>query len=339
MEVALMLASVPVTEATQAGEARRTAITTANMLGFNEEDAARVGIVASEMATNLFKHAAGGGELLVNELITNDREGIELIALDKGHGIRDVERMRLDGVSTHGTAGNGLGAMARLADEFDIYTQTSGTVVLARIFKSKAKSADVGLQHAAVSVPIRGERLCGDSVAHARVRDVDVFMVVDGLGHGPLAYEAASLAFQVFHQQAQAPLPRLLEKLHGGLRATRGAAASVVSIDRVRRAVRYAGVGNIVGTIVSADGVTTNMISQPGTLGHAIRTVTEFSYSWPGPGSTLVMHSDGIIGRWKLENYPGIITRDPAMLAALIYRDCSRGRDDATVLVAREPLS
>jgi hypothetical protein len=52
-------------------------------------------------------------------------------------------------------------------------------------------------------------------------------------------------------------------------------------------------------------------------------------------GDLLLMHSDGLTSRWKLADYPGLSHRVPALIAAVLYRDFKRGRDDATVLVAR----
>jgi len=47
------------------------------------------------------------------------------------------------------------------------------------------------------------------------------------------------------------------------------------------------------------------------------------------------MHSDGVSGRWNLDDYPGLISRDPSIVAAVLYRDFSRRRDDSIVVVAR----
>jgi hypothetical protein len=60
----------------------------------------------------------------------------------------------------------------------------------------------------------------------------------------------------------------------------------------------------------------------------------EFTYPW-NPESIFVMHSDGLISRWDLERYPGIWNKPPSVIAALLHRDFSRGRDDVTVLVAK----
>jgi hypothetical protein len=48
-----------------------------------------------------------------------------------------------------------------------------------------------------------------------------------------------------------------------------------------------------------------------------------------------VLHTDGITTRWRADAYRGILAHDPAILAAALQRDHSRGRDDATVLAFR----
>jgi hypothetical protein len=98
--------------------------------------------------------------------------------------------------------------------------------------------------------------------------------------------------------------------------------------------VRYAGVGNI-ATTLWAPGETRSLVSHNGIVGHEMRKVQVFEYPLP-PQGMLVMHSDGVSTRWQLEKYPGLALRDPAVVAAVLYRDFCRGRDDATVVVARE---
>jgi hypothetical protein len=92
-------------------------------------------------------------------------------------------------------------------------------------------------------------------------------------------------------------------------------------------------VGNIAGGVVSED-VTRRVVSLPGIVGHEMRKVQTFSYPWT-PASVLIVHSDGISGSWNLANYPGLTQHDPALIAAVIYRDFCRGNDDATVVVAK----
>ena len=65
------------------------------------------------------------------------------------------------------------------------------------------------------------------------------------------------------------------------------------------------------------------------------RKVHELEYPWPD-GACLLMHSDGITTRARVDAYPGLATRHPALVAGVIFRDFYRGRDDATVLAVRE---
>ena len=72
--------------------------------------------------TNLMKHAKRG-EIHIQTCTRNGSTGIEVLAFDRGPGITSIERCLRDGYSTTATAGTGFGAIARLTDEFDIYSQ------------------------------------------------------------------------------------------------------------------------------------------------------------------------------------------------------------------------
>lgn len=101
-------------DASGVGEARRMAGTLAAKLGFDEVDAGRVSIVASELGANIVKHA-GRGAILISPFERDLDAGVEIIALDSGPGIADVSRAFEDGFSTAGTSGAGLGAVRRLS--------------------------------------------------------------------------------------------------------------------------------------------------------------------------------------------------------------------------------
>jgi hypothetical protein len=76
------------------------------------------------------------------------------------------------------------------------------------------------------------------------------------------------------------------------------------------------------------------MVSMGGTAGMEARKINQFTYKY-SPGAMLIMHSDGLHTQWGLERYPGVMRRHPAILAGLLYRDYTRGRDDVTVLTLR----
>ena len=66
-----------------------------------------------------------------------------------------------------------------------------------------------------------------------------------------------------------------------------------------------------------------SLVSHNGTVGHQMRKVQEFVYPW-SHGALLVLHSDGVATHWKLEQYPGLFREDPAIIAAILYRDHAR---------------
>ncbi len=127
---------IPVGETSRVAEVRRVAAGMARDCGLAEERAAEVSLLATEAATNLVKHARGG-EIHLRCLGADARAGIELVSVDRGPGMANVESCIRDGYSSAGTSGNGLGAIARLADEFDVWSgQPSGTVVVARLYRA-----------------------------------------------------------------------------------------------------------------------------------------------------------------------------------------------------------
>jgi anti-sigma regulatory factor (Ser/Thr protein kinase) len=323
-------------DATMAGEARRHAVAMAARLGFDETGRGNVAIVATEAATNLAKHATGG-QIVVQGLENGATVGIDILALDGGPGMADVDRCLVDGYSTAGSPGKGLGAMARMSALFDIDSRPeTGTGILARLWSVPPSERLPAPEVGAVSLPMPGEEVCGD---HWGIADVDgriSVLVVDGLGHGPQAAEAAREALRVFGETSSRDPGEIIQAAHTALRATRGAAVAIARIDPERGELRYAGVGNIAGAILGGgDGRSTSMVSRNGIVGHTIRKVQEFNYAW-ARGSVLVMHSDGLGSQWQLGSYPGLAHRHPGLVAGVLYRDFKRGRDDVTVVVVRE---
>lgn len=329
---------LPVSDASHASEARRVVTTLAVSLGFDAADAARLGLVVTEAATNIVKHA-GRGRLLARALSeAADQPGIELLALDQGPGMADVERCRRDGYSTAGSPGTGLGAIARLSSSFEIYAAPgAGTALLIRILPRGAKlPGDTRpLRVGGVRVPAPGETECGDDWSFAPAGSRALLMVVDGLGHGPDAALAAAAAVRVFRSSLELPAGRIVEAAQRVLVSTRGAAVSVAELALEQQQVHYSAIGNISGAIVWPGG-SRNLVGQNGTAGGPFRQARTFSYPWH-PGGALVMYSDGLTHQVSLERYPGLLARHPSLIAGVLYRDFNRGRDDATIVVAQEP--
>jgi anti-sigma regulatory factor (Ser/Thr protein kinase) len=328
--------ALKVEEGSQVGEVRRAALALAAEVGLGEPRSGRLAIVTTELATNVVKHG-GGGEILLRRL--DDGPGLELLALDRGPGMRDVAESLRDGHSTAGTAGTGLGAVVRLSDWHEVYSAPGvGTAVVARLAASAGCSAGssggVPLEVGAVCVARRGETVSGDAWSAVQGPHRSIVMVADGLGHGPEAHAAATAAIRAFHEAAAMTPAEIIDAAHRALHGTRGAAVGVAELDWERRVVRFAGVGNIAGA-VGRVGAMRSFVSHGGIVGHECRRVHQFDYDWPA-GALLVLHSDGLQTSWKLDRYPGLHRCDPALVAGVLYRDYSRGRDDTTVFVARE---
>lgn len=337
----------PVSDATQVGAVRREAQTLAQDAGFSEVATGELAIIVSELASNLIKHG-GGGELLLSRVLDDARVGIEVVAVDKGVGIADLARCMADGYSTAGSLGVGLGAIARLAHEFDIYSRPgAGTAVMARVWAtpsgrgSSSPYAPVSqpqpalprvLRAGAIAVPKLGQDVSGDGWA---LRDIDgtmVALVVDGLGYGPQAALTTATAMRFFERCTKASPTDILNGLHVALKPTRGAVAAIAAMHPDTSTLRYAGVGNIGGVLIDSDGARRHLMSYDGTLGYQLRVVREAVYEWT-PGNWFAMHSDGLSPRLDPVAYPGLSICDPAIAAGVLYRDFHRTHDDATILV------
>jgi anti-sigma regulatory factor (Ser/Thr protein kinase) len=326
---------IQVVESSQVGDARRAATALARAQDFDDEAVGRVAIAVSEAATNLVKHG-GGGQLILERAGDADARGIVVVAIDRGPGIADAASALRDGFSTRGSAGTGLGAIARQANGFDLYSSPGvGTAVFADFWTDDRATVRAGLVVGGLSVPCPGQVVCGDAWIAVHAEERTMVLVADGLGHGPGAAEAADTAIATFRAHAARQGPgAIVERLHAALRGTRGAAVAVADVDRTRARVRFAGVGNVAGTVLDGDR-TRSMVSHHGTAGHEVRRVQEFDYPWPHDG-LLVLHTDGLLTRWTLDRYPGLARHHPTLVAAVLYRDFARGRDDTTVVAARE---
>jgi anti-sigma regulatory factor (Ser/Thr protein kinase) len=327
--------AILVTESSQIGDARRSAVALSKRLGFGQTRVGEAGIVATELATNLVKHG-GGGQLLIGAYADETGSGLEFLSLDKGPGMTNVDACLEDGYSTSGTSGTGLGAISRLAAVFDIWSQPQrGTALLARLAaRSGPRTAAAQARGGALSVAYPGEEVCGDGLGFSQTADGFSMMVADGLGHGIYAAEASNAAMGVFKQMEGARPPEIVGAMHLAMQKTRGAAVGIARYVRGAPEISFCGIGNIAGTIVQGDDMR-RMVSHNGTVGHTARLIRAFDYAVTPP-FLVVLASDGLATGWSLDQFPGLRSRHPVLIAGLLYRDFRRPRDDVTVLVVRE---
>jgi anti-sigma regulatory factor (Ser/Thr protein kinase) len=334
---------IPVSDPSHVGEVRRRTKDLAGETGLNEAKREQAAIVATELATNLVRHAKAG-EVVVGAVGENSHAWIELCSIDRGPGIADIGRSLEDGYSTAGGPGNGLGAIRRLSTEWDLFSQrrrdltdsgASGTIVFSRIAETAQAHSSRHFSWAAISRPAPHEVLCGDAWRIAERGDELTVMIVDGLGHGPEAAKAADEATDVFDRDPFAPLTQFFQNAAVRMQGTRGGAVAAARVDAASRRVTYLGVGNIAGHLRDCrEESGRGLVSHNGVVGGPMRKLQEFEYVCPEEG-LLVMHSDGLQSRWNLQAYPGLLARHPAVIAAVLFRDFTRGRDDVTVAVVK----
>lgn len=324
MEPLIQASIVEIEEPSQVALARRTATEFARTAGFEEQRISAVNVTTVELANNLLQHS-GGGRLYFEYL--QPIGALDITAVDHGPGMTDVNQCLVDGYSTASTPGLGLGAIRRFAVQFGAYSLSGrSTIVTARMSQIK-----VDPNFSVVCVPIKGEILSGD--AWAISGDGNTFLVVDGLGHGVFASDAAQTAVKSFYKYQDLPPATILERMHGAMKSTRGAACAVVRIDPQSQTIHFAGIGNITCSVLSHGG-TQNLVSHNGTLGHQVRRIQPFSYNYR-KGDILIMHSDGISNRSKKGIPPSLLAQPPFIIAHLMFAEQLRGNDDATLLVNR----
>ncbi len=334
-----------------AAGARRAAAAVADRLGMGAGRKAELELAVTEVATNLARHADDGA-MLLRTVSCGSRTGLELLAVDSGPGMVDLAASMADGVTSRGTLGIGLGAVARMADSLDIHSvRGRGTVLNARFWPVRTAGGDGARPGSPESVvagltrPLSGETACGDGWAArldpgdprtpAGARPAILVMLCDGLGHGPLAAMAAQKAVAAFRGSRLGEPAALLGLLHGALAGTRGAAAAVARIEPQAGRVVFSGVGNVSAFVVDGDGRSA-LLSAPGIVGHQMPRTRTFEQRL-SQGAALVMHSDGLTERWDHLAAPGLLAHGPAVIAGYLLREAGVRRDDASILVARAP--
>ncbi|MEO3977789.1 ATP-binding protein [Streptomyces sp. CAU 1734] len=325
--------------------ARGAAAALARRIGLDPHRVSEVALAVTEAATNLQRHAVDGS-LALRALRTDSSAAVEFVTVDAGPGMADVGAALSDGVSTAGTLGIGLGAVARLADVFDVHSVPGrGTVMAAQFWPRNRRDVRAAVPPESVAAgitrPISGETVCGDTWA-VRAGDSGngtgdgralLAILCDGLGHGPLAARAGEAAMGAFRRSASSDPEAVMREVHAALRGTRGGAVAVARIEPDRGRVLLCGVGNVSGFVVGP-GTRKSLVSAPGIVGHQMRTLRTFEQPMV-PGGALVLHSDGLTERWTLDTMPGVLGHGPTVIASQLLREAAVRRDDAGIVVVK----
>ncbi|MBA3992117.1 MAG: hypothetical protein C0469_01225 [Cyanobacteria bacterium DS2.3.42] len=321
---------IEVVEQSQISEARRRIVRMSSEYGLNQLQQDKIALVITELGTNLVKHSTSGGRFLVQGLTNKDSSGLEIFSIDKGPGM-DTVGCLVDGFSTTKTFGNGLGAAKRLSDDFDIFSQIgSGSIIKVRFWAKDSKPSQ--FTAGGLSVPKQGELISGDKwYVHSFEKGFSC-LLVDGLGHGFEACEAATLALKTFKENVQMSATDCLKIIHSALKGSRGAVGAIAKVNYQKAELTYCGLGNITG-LLTTDYHRKHLTSLNGTLGYEARKFLEVTLPWTSE-SILLMHSDGIAAS-AYQSLDKVAEGSAPLIAAWIYLNHGKKIDDATVLVVK----
>ena len=159
--------------------------------------------------------------------------------------------------------------------------------------------------------------------------------VIDGIGHGEEAAEAARTAATLLRNSADEPVISLVELCHEKLKGTRGAVLSLAFISPEQKMMTWIGVGNVQGVLVRADtksgNVQESILLRAGVVGSKLPSL-QASVLPVSQGDTVVFATDGIQSDFST----GLSARENPQRAADRILSKYRSRsDDALVLVAR----
>ena len=324
----------PVEDESQVGEARRRALTLARALRLDSASQDRLALIVTEIASNLWRHARRG-ELLVVPTSPGEPTGCRVIGTDAGPGIESIERAVEDGFTTASAStrgiGGGLGAVRRLADASDIHSDPAGTTIATVI--APGWRADPSLPDCTgLIIPKPGHDRGGDGWAVHHGPERSLVMLIDVLGHGDRAAKAADAAIAAFRTAAADRIdqaePRVSEAL-----SERGAALLLVEVPHHNGPLSAFGIGNLRGEVVRGSD-RRGIVSASGIAGQFSRRRSVLEYPW-GPGSALLLSTDGLRDRSRNDEPAGLMFRAPATIAATLYRRRRRGTDDSGIVVVK----
>lgn len=155
--------------------------------------------------------------------------------------------------------------------------------------------------------------------------------VIDGLGGGEAAAEAAHRAVAVLESDPASDLADLMRRADRALLGSRGAVMALLRLDANTRTAEFVGVGNV-GAQVYSD-LLIKPISKNGIVGYRLPQLLRLAYTY-NSGDTFVLYSDGISSRFTTEAPPDL-RQSPQQIADEILARFGKDNDDATVVVVR----
>jgi anti-sigma regulatory factor (Ser/Thr protein kinase) len=335
MTGALVQEGIPISDVADLSAARLAARSMSTAIGFDEQAVEEIVLVVSELATNLVRHAKDG-VLRLGRCEEAGRTGIQIYSEDQGPGIPDVEQAIADNFSTAGSLGCGLGAVNRLMDEFDVTSRPgTGTSIMCkrwlRLDISPALACPLAFGVATRTCPLMSVN--GDAFLIKQWGESALVGVIDGVGHGPLAYTAAQAALQYVERHYDQPLTDIFLGVARTCRATRGVVMGLARFDWGQGTLTFASVGNVEARVFGSP-ESMNFVVPRGILGLTARRAVVTQHRW-APSNVMVFYSDGLNTHWRWSDFPQLAAASATIAAQELLRAFAREADDATVVVVK----
>jgi len=330
-----------VTSPWHTSEARRKAEQFSETIGFSSNASSEIGLVVTELSTNIIKHA-GSGRIVMSRVYRDDAEGMKVEAIDTGSGIVDVERAIVDGFTTSDSLGCGLGTVNRLMDSLDIVSpvdkRSGAHVTCIRWVKSSRKAEKpCPLDAGGASRAHPHMDVNGDAFLIIKWGESMLVSVIDGLGHGKFAHRASQSALNYIEKHFDQPLSDIFRGVGRTCRSTRGVVMALARFDWARGIVSIGSIGNIEIRVFETDDVPT-IVTRRGIVGAASPVPLIREHSWDERG-VMVLYSDGIRTHWSWDEFSGHHGKASTVLAGVMLSKLARDTDDATIVVIkRKPV-
>lgn len=318
-------------------KAKKAATEMATTIGFDNKATNEITLAVKELASNLVKFAAHG-RLVLTPLNNRGRLGIKIESVDSGPGITDVKLAVMDGFSTSGGLGYGLGSANRIMDEFNIESQCSkggGTQIVCRhwISKEAHEAASSPLSIGAATRISPTYKLNGDAFVIKRWDKSALAAVIDGLGHGRHAHYAAQKAREYIDNHFDQPLNNIFRGVGYNCRGTRGVVMALARFDWEKKRLTFASIGNIEARVFGSH-EPIKLAIRRGIVGVKAPNPVVTEHQWE-PNYMIVLHSDGLKNNWKWENFSHLSGKSATVIAQKLIHALATDNDDATVVVVK----
>jgi anti-sigma regulatory factor (Ser/Thr protein kinase) len=331
--------AIPISNIGDLSAAQLAARSMSTAIGFDDLAVAEIALAVRELASNLVKHAKEG-VLILRRIEKAGKAGIQIDSEDQGPGIPNIEHAISDHFSRTGTLGCGLGAVNRLMDEFDVSSRLGGgtSIVCKRWLPPDTPTAlTCPLVFGVATRPCPLMPVNGDAFVIKHWGESALVGVIDGVGHGQLAYAAAQAARQYVEHHYDRELADIFLGVARTCRSTRGVVMALARFDWGQGQLTFASVGNIEARVFGSK-EPMNFVVPRGILGMTARRPTVTQHRWP-LSNVMVLYSDGLTTGWRWSDLPDIAQASVTLAAQELLRAFARETDDATVVVVKSAVT